>query len=272
MTSKADPAPPSKGSERVVFVSDVHLYFGGDAYRDRFVDFLEERARGAAEILIHGDLFDFYLGPRQGRLPFYEPVFAALARRVEEGSRVVVLHGNRDFQMGAHFRSLGVQVIADEVALELGGQRVVVSHGDEYCIHDHSYQFWARGVLRAGIIRWLVRNLPVSVGVALAKTYRRISSRKTRKLQSRVTGRLPTILDGVTERLARSFADVVICGHIHWLAETPIEVEGKKTRLLTTGAWEDAPNYIEADGGFFRIWRLQPDGWTVYAPEDASAA
>lgn len=243
----------------VLFVSDVHLYFGGQEYMDQFLAFLRfAAARRPAALFIHGDLFDFYVGPRQGRLPFYRPLFEALSALARGGTRVGVIHGNRDYLMGARFVEAGVEILPGAVRLQMGSSRTLLSHGDEYCIHDRSYQFWARGVLRSAPARLLVRCLPVSWGFWAARRYRRISGRKTASLESRPAGRLDSILDGVRRRLETEPADVVVCGHIHHLAETPMSHPGGVARLLTTGAWESGPNYIAFENGDFHLLRFDP--------------
>lgn len=247
------------GDRPIVFVSDVHLYHGGDAYLGQFLQFLERVGKQAARVYIHGDLFDFYVGPRQGKQPFYRPLFAKLREVVESGVPVFLVHGNRDFLMGKRFREVGVELLPDEVDLDLGGQRVHLSHGDQFCIHDRSYQFWARGVLRAGPVRFVVRNLPVRFAFWLAARYRKVSARKLARHRNPENSRLHTIMDGVRELLSRERYDFLICGHIHHLAETPLEVAGRSTRLFTTGAWEEHPNYIEFVDGRLALRRFDPE-------------
>lgn len=246
------------GRRGSVFVSDVHLRMGDEAYLGTFLEFLRGVAAEARDVYIHGDLFDFYVGPRQGGHGFYEPLFKELGRLVAAGVRVGVQRGNRDFLVGRRFEEQGVDLLPDEISLELGGRRVHLSHGDQFCIHDRSYQFWARGVLRAGLVKGFVRNLPVPVAVWLAGRYRRVSARKKRRLENVEAGRLPSILDGVRELLQRDFHEVVICGHIHHLAETPVESEAGTARLLTTGAWEEGPNFVHFDGSDFHLRRFGP--------------
>jgi len=238
-------APPDDAP--VVFVSDVHLHHGGEAYLGDFLAFLRSVGVRSRTLFIHGDLFDFYVGPRQGALDFYRPLFEELGRLVSSGVRVAAVRGNRDFLIGRRFAQAGVEVLPDESTLELGRFRVHLSHGDQFCVHDHSYLFWARGVLRA-----------VSLALWLARRYRHVSHRKKRRLEAREQGRLPSILDGVRRLLERDPHDVVVCGHIHHLAETAVASGGTTARLLTTGAWEDGPNYILFDGVDFQLCRFDP--------------
>lgn len=244
--------------ERVVFVSDVHLRFDDHAYLDQFTSFIDGiRREGAAAVYVHGDLFDFYVGPRQGARPFYRPLFIALRALVDAGIPVGVIHGNRDYLMGKRFLEAGCQMLPDEVTLELGDLRVHLSHGDQFCIHDRSYQFWARGVLRAAPIRFLVRNLPVVFATWLAKRYRKVSARKFARHAQEATSRLPTVFDGVKELLQRDPHDALICGHIHQLATTPVEAGETRAVLYTTGAWEQGPNCVEWCDGALRAKDLR---------------
>ena len=246
--------------ERVVFVSDVHLRYGDVAYLRQFTDFLDGvGADGAAAVYIHGDLFDFYVGPRQGARPFYGPLFTGLRALVDAGIPVGIIHGNRDYLMGKRFADVGCDLLALEVALDLGGLRVHLSHGDQFCIHDRSYLFWARGVLRAAPLRFLVRNLPVSVATWLARRYRKVSAKKLAKRGVATTSRLATILDGVRQLLERDPYDALVCGHIHDLAETTITAGPTKSVLYTTGAWEQCPNYIEWVDGSLRVREFRPE-------------
>jgi len=244
-------------AQRVVFVSDVHLRFDDQPYLDQFTTFLDQiREDGAAAVYIHGDLFDFYVGPRQGAQPFYRPLFEALRRLVDAGIPVAILHGNRDYLMGRNFVAAGCELIEDATTLDLAGIKTHLSHGDQFCIHDRSYQFWARGVLRMAPIRLLVRSLPVSVGFWLARRYRKVSARKFKRHGQPGNSRLPTVLDGVSQMLAKTPHDAVICGHIHDLAETRVEGGGSAATLYTTGAWEQAPNCIRWEAGRLAAERL----------------
>jgi UDP-2,3-diacylglucosamine pyrophosphatase LpxH len=159
--------------------------------------------------------------------------------------------------MGRCFLEHGVVVLPDAVSITCGESRVHLSHGDQFCIHDRSYQFWARTVLRAAPLRFCVRNLPVAVAIWLARRYRGVSRRKFARHRRTHDTRLPTVLDGVHQLLRSDPHDVVICGHIHHLADTSLDVQGRPVRLLTTGAWEQGPNHIEWSDGAFRLRGLE---------------
>lgn len=258
--------------ERVVFSSDVHLHGDAPEEIDRFAAhlrrFVEE---GARAIYLHGDLFDFYVGPRQGALPVWEPLFGTIRELTGRGIHIAVQKGNRDFLIGKRFRAAGAEVLPDTVELEVGGRRVRLSHGDEYCIHDHSYQFWARRVLRSWPARTMVQAMPLAVGFWVARRYRGVSKAKARRWRG-TPERLPTILDGVAQVFATSSAEIVICGHIHHLAETAVGSEERPVRLLTTGSWQEVPNWIVAGSEGFELVRGEELPHVGEAPWSAQLA
>jgi UDP-2,3-diacylglucosamine hydrolase len=238
-----------------VFVSDVHLRFGNPGYLEQFLRFLRHVPSIARELYIHGDLFDFYVGEKQGRLAFYRPLFDTLRELGAAGVRVGILAGNRDFLLDRSFRDAGVEILPDEVRLDLGGRAAHLSHGDQFCIHDKSYQA-ARRVLRSRGVAAVMRAMPAWMAVFLANRYRGISRKKTARMLSGTDNRLATILDGVRMLLDRERLDWIICGHIHQLAETPVSGARGTATLFTTGAWEQGPNYVHFDGETLRARRF----------------
>jgi UDP-2,3-diacylglucosamine hydrolase len=244
---------------RAVFVSDVHLRFGSQEYLDQFLEFLRGVPALGTTLYVHGDLFDFYIGERQGRLAFYRPLFDEFRALARAGVEVGILAGNRDFLLDRTFRDAGVRILPDEVRLTLGGRRLHLSHGDQFCINDRSYQA-ARRVLRSVPVRSLMRAMPASLAVFLANRYRGISSRKTARMLAGREDRLSTVLDGVRMLLDREPFDYVICGHIHHLGETPVVGAAGPAMLLTTGAWEAGPNFVHFEGDRAGVRRFRPAG------------
>lgn len=231
-------------SRRIWFVSDVHLYYGGERYLQAFIEFVELASKSADELWIVGDLFEFWIGRRQGRLPFYEPLLSAFRRLSDGGVRLVIIHGNRDFLMGRAMQDAGAELLPDEVILNTTAGSIHVSHGDQFCIHDRSYQI-ARRVMRSWPARMIAAGLPVGVGLMLARRYRKISeAKKARKKEKGNGSRFHTIEDGIRELIKNAPADIVLCGHIHDQADRSLSVEQTPVRVVTTGAWEEGPNYV----------------------------
>ncbi|MEE9392198.1 MAG: UDP-2,3-diacylglucosamine diphosphatase [Planctomycetota bacterium] len=239
----------------VWFVSDVHLALGDQAYLEQFLAFLAAAQQQAQQLYIVGDLFEFWIGDRQADIEFYTPLFERFRELVEKGTHIGVIHGNRDFLMGSAFTDVGCELLPDEITLQLEGLGVHLSHGDQFCIHDHSY-LRARVIMRSKPIRWLAALLPGAVGHGLARCYRGISERKKQKKLQATGNRFHTVKDGIEAELARSDHDLILCGHIHYYADQTLRVGGRDRRVLTTGAWEESPNYVAWTDGKIGLHRF----------------
>ena len=244
-------------STQIWFVSDIHLYHGGTEYLDQFLQFIRTSAGTADELWIVGDLFEFWIGPRQGALPFYEPLLEEFGKLASSGTQLKVIHGNRDFLMGRAMMNAGATLLPDEVTLKTAEGLLHISHGDQFCIHDRSYQI-ARVIMRSWPIRFIASILPVGFGLMLARRYRKISEKKKASSKQRGNGsRFHTIEDGIKELLRKTPVEIVLCGHIHDYAERSLTISEHTCRIVTTGAWEEGPNYAILSAGSLSLHRLE---------------
>ncbi|MGE5338281.1 MAG: UDP-2,3-diacylglucosamine diphosphatase [Gemmatimonadota bacterium] len=124
-----------------VFISDLHL--GADHPRtlDAFLRFMREAAPVHRELVILGDLFEYWAGDDDLPDPVAEIACIALAELARRGLSIFVMHGNRDLLLGRGFaQHVGATLLADPTVAEIGGRRVLLSHGDAYCTRDEPYQ------------------------------------------------------------------------------------------------------------------------------------
>ncbi len=131
---------------RLALVSDLHLGPQAPRTTAAFLGWLRGPARHADALLILGDLFEAWVGDD---LLLHTPgdahhaVCEALAELSARGCSIAVQRGNRDFLLGEGFaRRCGARLIDDPCVLELGAQRILLSHGDALCIDDHAYLRW----------------------------------------------------------------------------------------------------------------------------------
>ena len=205
-------APP--GWERVAVVSDLHL--GPDAPRtvECFLDWLRNDALGADALFILGDLFEAWIGDEQCAM---EPdsaehrVCEALAALHAHGCKVAVQRGNRDFLLGETFaRTCGIDLLPDPSLLNLGGERIVLTHGDALCVSDQAYQQW-RAVCRDPA--WQARFLALPVEERL----RQASAARAQSRASQAT--METLVDADAAQAEQWLRDAdstwMIHGHTH---------------------------------------------------------
>ena len=140
-----------------VFISDLHLNAAQPATHAAFARFLHEVAPQYAELVILGDLFEYWAGddsldagppgnaadPDAGDAVGRE-VAARLRVVADRGLRVFVMHGNRDLLLGRAFcEAAGVTLLADPtvatVGAGAGASRELLAHGDAWCTEDRDY-------------------------------------------------------------------------------------------------------------------------------------
>ena len=125
----------------VFFISDLHLSASRPEINRVFFEFLRSPARRAESLYILGDLFEYWAGDDDLGEPFNASVVAALAECSRAGPSLHVMHGNRDFLLGADFAAAcNARLIGDPHSLDLFGTRTLLMHGDTLCTDDIDYQ------------------------------------------------------------------------------------------------------------------------------------
>ncbi|MEO5935088.1 MAG: UDP-2,3-diacylglucosamine diphosphatase, partial [Duganella sp.] len=123
-----------------LFISDLHLQPAHPATSEAFFDFLERHARRAQQLYLLGDLFEFWAGDDDIGDAFNQQIVAALRSVSDAGTRVYWSGGNRDFLVGAGFaEAAGLTLLPETYVTEIGGQRLVLLHGDAQCTEDVKY-------------------------------------------------------------------------------------------------------------------------------------
>src|SRR4051812_32331691 len=145
------------------FISDLHLgarYRGMPAERETWLlRFLREDAPRASHLFILGDLFEFWMEYGSYVPKYHFRVLAALEALVRSGVEVHYLAGNHDFSLGPFFADqLGVKVHADEIRMDLQGQRLLLLHGDGLAASDGRYRLMKK-VFRHPLANFLFRLL-----------------------------------------------------------------------------------------------------------------
>ncbi|HYA65985.1 MAG TPA: UDP-2,3-diacylglucosamine diphosphatase [Burkholderiaceae bacterium] len=152
-----------------IFVSDLHLCAQRPRTLQRFLGLLEQIGGHAAELVILGDLFEYWAGDDTlqhgaGAAPSIDAadkddlvgreVAAALRQIGARGTLVYLMHGNRDVLLGTEFfAESGARLLADPAVALIGGPAAtagatglatLLAHGDAYCTLDLPYQAFRR--------------------------------------------------------------------------------------------------------------------------------
>lgn len=258
-------APPSARSARAArpvrracFVSDLHLRGDEPAGVARAVDFVAHARRlGADALFLLGDVYLAWMGPRSLDDPGLAPFRDALAEAVGAGLRVVLVHGNHDFMLGADVvRALGVEVATRGLDVALGGQRARLVHGDVFCTADTSYQR-LHAVLRAPLTRAALSALPARGSDALRDALLGAARVSTARKSDATMG----LVDADVRRALEAGPDLIVCGHVHRPSDRVFDLDGRPGRLVVLGDFERT--------GSHAVWS---DGRLELLPRDARFA
>lgn len=215
-----------------VVVTDLHLSPEGDARTDAFMAWWRALVPRPPMLIVLGDLFDTWVGPKQGRLPGSASVLAFFEGLGAQDVAVHLVPGNRDALMDADVTEASGASLHLEGFLGAlpDGSRAAFVHGDGLCTLDRGYQR-LRKVWRMGAVRAASRLVPLFVARAVARRLRRRSERaKPLKLAEERAIR-PEAVDAL---LRASGASLVVCGHAH---EPRDEILASGARWIVVGAF-----------------------------------
>lgn len=237
-----------------LFISDLHLDPERPAVTDLFLRFLADRARGADALYILGDLFEAWIGD-DDTAPLNLEVARGIRACVEAGTPVFLMHGNRDFLIGARFAGAsGCTLLEDPERIDLYGVPTLLMHGDLLCTDDTEYLAFRAMVHDGG---WQAGMLakPLAVRRDMAAELRRQSREKT-------AGKPESIMDvnpaAVLEIMARHGVTQLIHGHTHRPAVHELQVEGRPARRYVLGDWYEQGSLLACDRQGCRLHTLDP--------------
>ena len=248
-------APPEWCS--IDFISDLHL--ADDTPRAFAVwrDYLLHTDADA--IFILGDLFEAWVGD-DARHEGFEAGAAAVLTEAASRLSIAFMVGNRDFLLGsAMLDACGVRALPDPIVLSAFGERVLLTHGDAWCLADLDYQRY-RSQVRATAWQAQVLAMPLSDRRVLARSMRSESERKAAARPG-------------------EWYDVDTATAIHWMTATrsPTLVHGHTHRpaseALAPGFMRHVLSDWDLDHGNVpraQVLRWRTDGWTRIAPADAA--
>jgi UDP-2,3-diacylglucosamine hydrolase len=228
-----------------LFISDLHLSTERPATVDRFLDFLDGRARNAASLYILGDLFDAWIGDDDDSTLAHR-VRAGLGALTGGGVAVFVQHGNRDFLIGGRFcAATGTELLGETAVVEVAGQASLLMHGDLLCTDDTDY-LQARAMLRnpAFVADFLAR--PLAERAALAAEYRRRSGEATSLKADDI---MDVSAGAVAAALREHGVQRLIHGHTHRQGVHRFDLEGTEAERVVLGEWHGDHGSVLVDSG-----------------------
>ena len=221
-------------SLKLLIVADAHLgSTRGDV--EMFLAFLEENLTGKTDLVLLGDLFDFWLGLDSLQGEHQRRVLAALEGYRSRGVRLRYVEGNRDYFISHAFHPRPFDEVAeDRLWLNASDVRVCFEHGDLINVQDRNYLRW-RGFSRRSWVRHCVSILPRGfIGHLAAALERRL---RTTNAEHRVY--FPeSLCRARASEIFVSGAQRFFVGHFHRLWEWQEESGGRSCRATVVPAWQ----------------------------------
>ncbi|WPP01462.1 UDP-2,3-diacylglucosamine diphosphatase [Pseudomonas sp. HR96] len=218
----------------ILLISDLHLQEERPDITRAFVDFLAGRARSAEALYILGDFFEAWIGD-DAMTPYQLSICAALRQLSDSGTRIYLMHGNRDFLLGQAFcKAAGATLLPDPSVVHFNDQPVLLMHGDSLCTRDEAYMKMRR-ILRNPVTLFILRHLPLAMRHKLARKLRSESRAQTRMKANDIVDVTP---EQVPLIMQAHNVQTLVHGHTHRPAVHRLQVGEHAARRIVLGDWD----------------------------------
>ncbi|MFL2545080.1 MAG: UDP-2,3-diacylglucosamine diphosphatase [Longimicrobiales bacterium] len=218
----------------IYLTSDVHLGALNDDGESSFHKWMNWASANAAQIIINGDLFDFWFEFRTGIPSGYQKSLSVLKAVIQSGVPVTLVGGNHDWWAGRYLQEeVGISFEPDPLLLNLAGYKVFMAHGDGLGPGNNTYRL-VRYFLRSRVLTNLFSLLDPSwgswIGAKVSRTKQKrlqVSSQEQHQSEALKTWALNKLKEEPN-------CDLIFLGHTHipW-----IERMGNNRYYINTGDW-----------------------------------
>ncbi|WP_374355391.1 UDP-2,3-diacylglucosamine diphosphatase [Chitinimonas sp.] len=230
-------------SRPILFASDIHLSESDPTTIEAFTEFLQGPARQASALYLLGDLFEYWAGDDDDDA-LNQRMADQLCALAQGGTAVYLMHGNRDFLIGADFaRRAHATLLPDPYCIEAFGLNLLLSHGDQLCTDDLAYQQF-RHMVRNQAWQAQFLGLPLPVRKAeIAKV--RMASESAK--QEKAADIMDVNASAVSKLLAAYPGHHLVHGHTHRPSLSRHEVQhGLRQRWVL-------PDWYRGKGGYLQV-------------------
>ncbi len=202
-------------SKTYFFISDVHLGLQDKAAEkekeQKLVSFLQFAANECDELIILGDLFDYWFEYRRAIQKGFFKTLAALEELADKGVKVHYIIGNHDFLHRDFFKNeIGADLYFDPFSVELNGRKFYLGHGDGLIKNDIGYKILKK-ILRNRFLQFSFSLIHPDLGIKIASS----TSKKSRDYtKTKDYGESDSLFEVAKEKIDSGF-DYVMFGHSH---------------------------------------------------------
>jgi len=222
-----------------VFISDLHLDPNIPEISKRFDDFLTWVAPRTRALYILGDFFHVWAGDDTSNA-WSDAIADQLAKLRTHGVKVYLMRGNRDFLLGRVFAARALSTLLDEpTCIELGGRRVMLTHGDRYCTQDKAHQ-WLRRITRNWWFVAFFLRIPKYFRAKIVAGVRARSASNSRK-PLEIMDVVPASL---IAHLKKNQANIMVHGHTHKPGLTLHKRHDQTYEQYVLSDWDATPSIL----------------------------
>ena len=230
-------------TDRILFISDLHLESERPDISAALFAFLERNTGNCDALYILGDLFEVWIGDDDSN-ELSTAVASALSDFHEAGAEIFILHGNRDFLLGSSYAtSCGATLISDSSVIDTAIGPALILHGDDLCTDDLEYlQF--RNMVRQESWQESFLSKTLAERRAFAEQARQQSLQATSVKENSI---MDVNAAAVEQRLIETGQNLMIHGHTHRPKVHDLAVSDTTAQRVVLGDWDSHGWYVEID-------------------------
>lgn len=231
-----------------VFISDLHLHPDDKDIQERFNTFIKWARNSVKKIYILGDFFHAWAGDDSIN-EWSKAIAQQLYGLTQNNTSIYFMHGNRDFLLGKKYAQLaGWTTLPEPTLIELGGEQILLVHGDRYCTKDRGHQR-LRILTRNRLFTMLFLSCSLKFREQLVNKVRTISANK----QNKPVEEMDVVADAVIEHMSKFQISTLIHGHTHRPGITKYDKGSKELTRFVLSDWDDTPQLLCYDNtkGFY---------------------
>jgi len=233
---------------KIYFASDIHL--GLPSYKKSlereklFVKWLDEIKNDAQEIILLGDIFDFWFEYKRAIPKGFTRFLGKICEITDAGIPVHFFTGNHDMWVFDYLpKETGVFLHKKPLVREFSGKRFYLAHGDGMGPGDYAYKILKR-IFASKLSQWLFARFHPNFGIFIANSWSTHNrySRETKPFEGE---NKEWLILYSRELLKTESFDFMIYGHRH----IPMDMKlADNCRYVNLGDWLSHFTYAVFDG------------------------
>ncbi|MBY0377423.1 MAG: UDP-2,3-diacylglucosamine diphosphatase [Gammaproteobacteria bacterium] len=224
----------------IIVISDLHLNPEAPEGLSALALLRERYAENCADLYILGDFFEAWIGDDDNN-PFIEATLTELQAWKKMGSKLYFMPGNRDFLMGKDFaKRAGWQVLPDPYVIDFYGIKVLLTHGDQLCILDKTYQKW-RKYAHTPWLQRLFLALPLWLRHKMALKARQKSKNYVQTIASE---KMDIVTSAALTWMKQAGVRILVHGHTHRPGYHVCYQDHQLFTRITLGDWHEGAHAL----------------------------